>query len=155
MPLFEVDQIFVDEETCWHFLERTRWPDGEVCPKCGSIGEGSRVRSRPAHYWRCGNCGRLFHAALGTAMEGSHLPLHTWFRAIHLLDETPDLSTVELGRFLDIRQKTAWLLVQRLRAMTSKDPSLLRAIAGAVRSPTARARRAPRRAVTLASGDAG
>ncbi len=137
MSLFGVDLVFAEEEACWRALERARWPDGEACPGCGSVGDGARVRSRAPRYWRCRACGKLFHAALGTAMEGSHLPLRTWFRAIHLLDEAPGLSSVQFGRLLELRQKTAWLLVRRVRRMASDDPSLLHAIADMARGSAA------------------
>ena len=28
---------FSDEEAAWLFLERTTWPNGPICPHCGSV----------------------------------------------------------------------------------------------------------------------
>ena len=99
-------------------------------PKCDSVADAVPWRPRP-HRWHCRFCGARFHAGQGTVIEGSHSPLRTWFRAIHLLDERPKLSSTKLGRQLELRQKTAWDLARRLRAMAKEDGPLLRAMAGA------------------------
>jgi hypothetical protein len=43
---------FSTDEVCLAFLERVRWPDGPVCPKCGSVGRATHLRSRPGT-WSC------------------------------------------------------------------------------------------------------
>jgi len=36
--LVEFQDQFPDEEHCWAYLRRTRWPRGFVCPRCGGRG---------------------------------------------------------------------------------------------------------------------
>lgn len=35
----ELDEFFPDEASCWAYLERLRWADSFVCPRCGWVGE--------------------------------------------------------------------------------------------------------------------
>lgn len=37
LTLSVIAQQFSDEEAAWLFLERTKWPNGPVCPHCGII----------------------------------------------------------------------------------------------------------------------
>ncbi|HTY57016.1 MAG TPA: transposase, partial [Candidatus Binataceae bacterium] len=49
MTFRELLARFPDETSCKAFLERKRWPDGEVkCPRCG--GKAYRLKARPFHY---------------------------------------------------------------------------------------------------------
>jgi hypothetical protein len=137
MSLFAIDLCFPNEESCWRFLERVRWPDGKTCPKCGSVEDAVPWTPRP-HHWHCRYCGARFHAALGTLIAGSHLPLRIWFAAILLLSAEPGLSSVALGRNLGIRQKTAWSLAIRVRRMASENPRLIQTIAEAAGAQNAR-----------------
>jgi transposase-like protein len=120
---------FPDDNACWTYLEQTLWPQGPVCPKCDSVGDATRWKPRP-HRWQC-RCGAQFHVAQGTAIEGTHLPMQSWFLAIHLLATTPGLSSVELARQLHVRQKTAWSMRRRIRQMQAEHGHLVRGIVAA------------------------
>jgi hypothetical protein len=124
------DAVFPDQAACWRFLEAWRWPLGPVCPDCGGVSEARPCGGR-LHRWRCRLCGTRFHAAQGTAMEGTHLSLLAWFAAIHLLAAAPGLSSARLGVALGLRQKTAWSLSRRVRRLPTEDAALHRAIAAA------------------------
>ena len=43
---------FADDEACRAYLERLRWPEGFVCPACGT-GRGWR---RSGQRWLCAGC---------------------------------------------------------------------------------------------------
>jgi transposase-like protein len=88
---------FPDDDACWAHLERVRWPDGPVCPKCGNV--GPTMKCGRAHYHLCRSCNAKFTVAMGTSLEGSHLPMRTWFTALYLLAvSSKGLSSVALGR---------------------------------------------------------
>jgi transposase-like protein len=126
------DLRFPDDEACWQYLEATLWPNGPVCPKCDSVGDAAPWKPRP-HRWQCRYCGAQFHVAQETALKGAHLPLRSWFEAIYLLETTPNISSVALGRALGIGQKTAWSVSRRIRdRMMTADRGLLRGIVAAV-----------------------
>jgi hypothetical protein len=61
---------------------------------------------------------------MGTIFEESHLPLHKWLQAIHLmvLVSKKGISAHQLHRVLECTYKTAWFLAHRIReAMRSGD----------------------------------
>lgn len=121
---------FPDDDACWRHLEQVRWPDGPVCAKCGNVGPTMACGRK--HYRQCKTCNAKFTAAFGTPLEGTHLPMRTWFTALHLLAvSSKGLSSVALGRHLGVGQKTAWFLGRRIRAMMEDNKRLLRAIVGA------------------------
>lgn len=140
MSLLAFDLRFPDDDTCWTHLEALRWPDGVVCPKCRSVGDAAPWKPRP-HRWQCPHCGKQFHAAQGTPIKGSHLPLITWFRAIYLLAIAPRLSSIQLARHLEIGQKTAWSVGRRVRQMAAEQESIVRSVVGAVEGTAHKPRR--------------
>ena len=118
---------FPDDDACWAYLEQVRWSNGPVCRECGHSGPTSKV-GRP-HYHECRACRAKFTAAFDTPMEGTHLPMRTWFTALYLLAmSSKGVSSVALARHLGIGQKTAWFLAQRIRAMMAEHQPLLSGI---------------------------
>jgi len=127
MSLLAFLRRFPDDEACWAHLEAVRWPHGPVCPKCGSIDNAHHVGR--AYYWRCNACRAKFRVTHGTPLEGTHLPLRTWFTALYLVAAaSKGISSVKLGEHLGIGQKTAWFLGQRIRRMMADKDGLLRDI---------------------------
>lgn len=90
--LNDLAQHFHDAESARQFLERSRWPEGPVCPHCGVIGnayklEGKADSKKPVRkgVYKCGGCSEQFTVTIGTIFEDSHIPLNKWLLAIHLL----------------------------------------------------------------------
>src|SRR4051794_24120648 len=120
--------IFTDEDAAREHLERVRWPNGPVCPRCGGKDRVAKMEGeayRPGLY-RCGKCRRQFTATIGTVYERSHIPLHKWFLAMHLMAASKKgVSAHQLHRMLGLSYKSAWFLAHRIReAMngTADDP---------------------------------
>ena len=63
----------------------------------------------------------------GTIMHRSHLPLKTWFMAVHITSHSNGISALQLQAQLGLGSyKSAWLLLHKLRrAMVDPDRSLL------------------------------
>jgi hypothetical protein len=60
-------------------------------------------------------------------MEGTHLPLRTWFGAIFLMaTSSKGVSAMVLSRQLDLGYKTAWFLAHRIRNLMPQDWEALR-----------------------------
>jgi transposase-like protein len=126
MAILQFLKRFPDDDSCWTHLESVRWPKGPVCPACGS--KRSHLIGRP-HYRRCTECHKHYTAAFGTPFEGTHLPLRVWFTAMYLIaTSSKGISSVKLGEQLDITQKSAWFLGQRIRRMMEDRDGLLRGI---------------------------
>ena len=66
-------------------LEAIVWPQGPFCPRCGGFDRITAVKGGRAGLRRCGPCKREFTATVGTIFERSHIKLHKWFQAAHLM----------------------------------------------------------------------
>jgi hypothetical protein len=119
---------FPDDYACAEHLARKRWPDGFVCPHCGSK-KGWRLEAKP-WVWECAGksddpiCRRQTSVIAGTVMHGTHLPLRTWFIAAYLVaTHSNSISALQLQAKLGLGSyKTAWLLLHKLRrAMVNPD----------------------------------
>lgn len=110
--------IFQDAEKAREFLEATRWPDGPVCPHCGSIENIHKLAGkahRPGLY-QCNACEGQFSVTVGTLFERSKIPLNKWLLATHLLCASKKgISSHQLHRMLGVTYKTAWFMTHRIR----------------------------------------
>ena len=116
LSMMEVADMFATEENATRWFELWRWHDGEICClRCGSV-EAYRVKGAKPMPYRCRDCRRYFSLKTGTAMEDSKLPLRKWGWAIYLeMTNLKGVSSVKLGRDLDVRQTTAWYMLHRIR----------------------------------------
>lgn len=117
MKLSTFVKKFGTDEACRAHMQCVRWPDGPICPKCGSINEAAEIKSRPGVF-RCRACSNQFTVTVGTAMEGTHLPLNVWYLAMYLMLSTAKpISAMSLSRQMEIQYRTCWHMLHRLRAM--------------------------------------
>jgi transposase-like protein len=118
--------IFTNEEAARAHFEAIRWPDGRVCFHCGTVGNSVLLKgksTRPGLY-KCRDCRKPFSATMGTVYERSHIPLHKWLLATHLLVASKKgISAHQLWRMLGFGSyRTAWFMAHRIReAMKSDD----------------------------------
>jgi len=97
-------------------LEAIVWPNGVFCPRCGSFDRITAVKGGRAGLRRCGPCKREFTVTVGTIFERSHIKLHKWFQAAHLMASSKKgISAHQLHRTLKVTYKTAWFMEHRLR----------------------------------------
>jgi len=113
------DPIFTDEEAARKHFEAIRWPDGPVCPHCGVIDSATELKgkSHRAGLYKCRECAKPFSATIGTVYERSHIPLHKWLLATHLLCASKKgMSAHQLWRMLGFGSyRTAWFMAHRIR----------------------------------------
>jgi len=116
------DPIFHDEEKAMARLEKSRWPDGVHCGYCGSTNVHRMAGRTQAGYFMCNDCRQKFTARVGSVMERSHIPVHKWLLAMHLMAASKKgMSSKQLERMLDVSYKSAWFLSMRIReAMRDK-----------------------------------
>jgi len=97
-------------------LETIVWPQGPFCPRCGGFDRITAVKGGRAGLRRCGPCKREFTVTVGTIFERSHVKLHKWFQAAHLMASSKKgISAHQLHRTLKVTYKTAWFMEHRLR----------------------------------------
>jgi transposase-like protein len=115
---------FGTDAACRAHMESVRWPEGPVCPRCDTIDQATPIPTRPGLY-RCGACGKQFTVTVGTAMEGTHLPLRLWYIAMFLiLNTAKPISAMSLHHHLGVQYRTCWHLLHRLRAMLESGEKL-------------------------------
>src|SRR3954452_21572547 len=111
--------VFTDEDAARAYLEAQRWPDGPFCPHCGETERVTRLQgktTRPGLH-ACAACRQQFTVTVGTLYERSHVPLHKWVLATHLLAAgKKGTNAHELHRMLGVTYKTAWFMAHRIRA---------------------------------------
>ncbi len=115
--LVEFQRAFPDEAACAAHLERLRWPQGFICPRCDVAGKPQRLLSRPA-VLRCRSCLVETRLTAGTIMHRTRTPLLVWFWGAYLTTtHTPGLSATQFQRQLGIkRYETAFQILHKLRA---------------------------------------
>jgi len=111
--LIEAIRYFADPDTCIQFMIPLRWPEGIICPRCGSR-EHSYLATR--RIWKCKGCKKQFSIKVGTVMEDSPIKLDKWLAAIWMIaNDKNGISSYEIHRGLGITQKSAWFLLHRIR----------------------------------------
>lgn len=119
--LDEAIRYFSDLDVATDYVAGLRWPDGFVCPHCGS-GEFSYVSTR--RLWKCKACGKQSSVKVGTIFEGSALGLDKWLPALWVAaNPQSGISSHELARALGTTQKSAWLMLHRIREAMETEPA--------------------------------
>jgi transposase-like protein len=113
--LQEAIVYFADPQNCLNYLVPRLWPNGVICPKCGSTKVGFL---RNQLRWQCSvrHTKRQFSVKVGTILEDSPLGLDKWLPAMWLiLNAKNGISSCEIARALGVTQKTAWFMLHRIR----------------------------------------
>lgn len=106
-------KMFPTEQACLDYLESVRWPADRACPHCGSL---KNYKFTSGKLFKCGDCKKQFSVKVGTIFTDSHVPLQDWFLAVYLLtSQKKGISSIRLAEYLNITQKTAWFMLQRIR----------------------------------------
>ena len=119
---------FPDKETCYDFFNELKWGHGYVCRKCGNekYCDGNSSLAR-----RCTKCRYDESVTAFTIFHKCKFPIT---KAVYMLllvhYQQGSISSYELSRQLDLRQKTCWsfkqkvmLAIGKLTETDKKDPS--------------------------------
>jgi transposase-like protein len=115
MTLVDAVKYFADSDFSTDYFAKMRWPDGVVCPHCGSMKVSYLANQKR---WQCHekHPRRQFSAKVGTIFEESPMGLDKWFVAIWCITNAKNgISSCELARALGITQKSAWFMLHRVR----------------------------------------
>jgi transposase-like protein len=112
------DPIYSDESKAREHFERVQWPDGPICPHCGTVNEATKLEgksTRPGVY-KCRPCRKPFSVTVGTVFESSRIPLNKWLYAMHALASgKKGAAAHQLHRQLGISYPSAWFMCHRIR----------------------------------------
>jgi transposase-like protein len=132
-----IDQLrkqFPDEDACRSFFESILWKNGRICPRCFNEKsyylKGASVR-RGA--FECSWYKRHFTIPTKTPMHSTKLPLWKWLLAMYLIvNSSEGISSVYLGKLIDISQKSAWKLGDAIRKMMDSGFKIVPALCGII-----------------------
>jgi transposase-like protein len=106
-------QYFSDPMVCLETVSKAKWPNGPECPRCNSKRLSFLTTRR---MWTCLECRKQFSVKVGTIFEDSAIGLDKWMVAMWMLGNCKNgVSSYEIGRALEITQKTAWFMLHRIR----------------------------------------
>jgi transposase-like protein len=94
------------------------------CPRC----ECTAVYTYGARrIWRCQRCEHQFSVTSGTIFASRKLPIRDYLAAIAIfVNAVKGISALQLGRDLDVRYKTAFVLAHKLREAVGAEQANLR-----------------------------
>ena len=110
--LIDLVKAFPNEQSCVDHLEQLRWNGFVVSP----FDPTSKVYKCKDNKYRCKNTGKYFNVRTNTLFDNTKVELIKWFMAIWLVtSHKKGISSLQLSRDIDITQKTAWFMLQRIR----------------------------------------
>ena len=111
--LIDLVTTFTDEQSCIDHLTQLRWNGDIVSPFDAS----SKVYVCKSNKYKCKNTGKYFNVKTGTMFDNTKIKLQKWFMAIYLITlHKKGISSLQLSRDIKITQKSAWFMLQRIRA---------------------------------------
>lgn len=119
----EASEYFSNPDTAFSEMVKLRWSDGVArCPVCGST---DLYFTKTRRLWQCkgDHARRQFSVKIGSIMEGSAIDVGKWLLALWLIANSEHgISSYEVGRLLGVTQKSAWLMLDRIRlAVTAQE----------------------------------
>jgi len=106
---------FASPANCREYLMERRWPDGVICPRCGST---NVLFLEKYNRWHCRekHPAPQFTLKTGTVMEDSPIGLDKWLAAMWMIANSKNgISSWEIHRSLGVTQKSAWFILHRVR----------------------------------------
>ena len=104
---------FEPRKSCRNYLERIRWPEGFVCPRCKAR-KAWRAQDGRFH---CQGCHANVYLTAGTVFHRSKVPLRLWFRAMWwMTNQKTGINAMGLQRLFGLASyQTAWTMLHKLR----------------------------------------
>jgi transposase-like protein len=116
------NRLLLESDNCIDYIAIRRWPNGVVCPGCGSTTVSAFNPTRRT--WKCGSHHpkREFSVKVGTIYEDSPISLDKWLTATWMLTNCKNgVSSYEIARDVKVTQKSAWFMLQRIRLAMQDD----------------------------------
>jgi transposase-like protein len=119
MPRSVLDEPrFRNEQAAYAYVEAFVWPNGRVCPHCGVVDRSGPLKGKSTRIgvYKCYACRKPFTVKVQTIFEKSHVPMHIWLQAMHLMcSSKKGFSANQFGRVLGVDFKTGWFIGHRIR----------------------------------------
>jgi len=107
----------IDDAKCFETVRRLRWPEGVVCPHCGSPHATKRGREETQaarQRYQCQGCQTKFDDLTGTIFAGHHQPLRVWILCLYFMGL--NLSNAHIAQELALPPNDVQIMASQLRA---------------------------------------
>jgi len=116
LSTYDLMRLFPDEKAALDYLTPILWPDGPVCPFCGSYRHNMYKTAKKRGMYFCGDCRKDYSIRTNTIFHRSHIPLNKWLYAMYLfVTDRKGLSSLQLSKEIGVTQKSAWYMGHRIR----------------------------------------
>jgi hypothetical protein len=106
MNSIKFNQYFKTEDDCIKYIADVKWEEGYTCKRCGSE---KYIKGSKPHNRRCLKCKYNESPTAGTMFDKVKFSLLVAFHIIFkIATKKKGMSTLELSREFDLRQKTCW-----------------------------------------------
>ena len=113
MNLIEINQRFPTELHCIEYAEKIRWGKKTKCVYCGSDKLSNRMKD---YRHMCQDCKKSTSVTVGTIIQGTKVPIQTWFYAISVItDAKKGMSALQLHRNIGVSYPTAFAMYHKIR----------------------------------------
>ena len=118
LSLFEFQSKFSTERDCLEYLSELKWKEGFKCRKCSHTKYCKGIKEFDR---QCTKCRYLESPTAGTLFHKVKFPLVKAFYIVYFVSTNKKgITTTELGRKLDLKQKVCWLFKRKvMKAMQS------------------------------------
>ena len=105
---------YKDDYTCKLDFEKKRFANGFNCIYCQNT-TIYKLSCRLFNY-KCKCCKKTFSLLKGTIFENTNMSFQKWYLAMFLVtNNSKGISSVQLGKYLNLPQKTAWHIAHKVR----------------------------------------
>lgn len=120
--ILKVVKNFKTEMEAIQFFMKQRWNGKVECPFGTCPTESKIYNLKSGKDFKCSCCGKIFSYKTRTIFEDTKIPMRKWFMAIYLIvNHKKGISSLQLGRDIDVTQKTAWFMLHRIRHILGLD----------------------------------
>jgi len=134
MPKSVLDETrFRNETAAYAYVEAIVWASGRVCPHCGVVDRSGALKGKTTRIgtYKCYACRKPFTVKIGTIFEKSHVPMHIWLQAMHLMcSSKKGFSANQFCRTLGVDFKTGWFIGHRIREAMAEHSDVFGPIGG-------------------------
>ncbi len=112
LTLFEFQEQFPDEDSCYKYLANLKWSEGYKCTKCG---HGNYCAGISPYSRQCTSCRYIESATAGTLFHKCKFSILLAFYIVYYVATSKKgIASTELSRKLGLRQKTCWTFKRKV-----------------------------------------
>lgn len=110
-----IDLTTMTDDHARSYLERVRWPEGVICPRCGCVKVYPPTTRKN---YKCAGCRRTFTTMHSTLFQDHKIPIHKLLQFIHAICTPRTVSILQVNKRLGFASyAAAHRKVKQLRSL--------------------------------------